>query len=283
MILVDFSQIVMSSALSYHAMTKESIDINLLRHIALNNIIQFKKKFSREFDKTVVLCFDGKYYWRRDVFLNYKKNRAKGREESKFDWDNFFDCFNQLKKEFKENLPYKVIENDRAEADDIISTLCQRFRNEDILIISSDHDFQQLHSLSDTIKQYSPLHKKMLSDKNYSLFEHIVKGDSGDGIPNILSDDDVFLTEKRSRPITTKKLKEWEEIYNFAGQEGFCSTSIELDNFNRNKKLVDLTQIPKELMFEINKQYDEFPNNCHNTFNYLMKHKLVKILEGGAL
>lgn len=283
MIIIDFSQIVMSSALAYFAQTKEKIDTPLLRHIALNNIINFKKKFGKEFNN-VVLCFDGNSYWRRDLFPYYKKHRAKAREDSKFDWNEFFVSFNQIKKEFKEFLPYKVIEHQKAEADDIIATLCMEYRSEEIVLISSDHDFNQLHKLSNKIKQYSVKTKKYVTDDDYSLFEHIVKGDSGDGVPNIFSDDDVFVnTEKRSKPIRTDKLKKWEELYGIEQPEMFCDTSEQLDKFHRNRKLVDLTLVPTELRTEILELFRTFPDNRQKTFNYLIENKLTKILEAGII
>jgi hypothetical protein len=283
MIIIDFSQIVMSSAMAYFAQTKEKVDTPLLRHIALNNIINFKKKFGKEFNN-VVLCFDGKDYWRRDLFPYYKKHRAKAREDSKFDWETFFVSFNQIKKEFKENLPYKVLEHSKAEADDIVATLCMEYRSDEIIIISSDHDFNQLHRLSPKIKQYSVKTKKFVDDLDYSLFEHIVKGDAGDGIPNIFTDDDVFVNpEKRSKPVRTETLKKWEELYGLTQPEMFCDTSEQLDKFHRNRNLVDLTLVPIELRNEILELFRNFPDNKHKTFNYLIENKLTKIMEAGIV
>jgi len=286
MILFDFSQIVIGSAMAYFSKEKEAITTELLRHIALNSIIQIKQKYKKEFNGQVVLCFDSRHYWRKDLFPYYKKHREKDREKSKFDWENFFISFDILKEEFKENLPYKVIQIDGAEADDIIATMCLTYRSEDVLIISSDHDFLQLHKFNDKIKQYSYGSKKMITIANseYSLFEHVVKGDSGDGIPNIFSDDDTLVTEgKRQKQIRDVKLKEWEQKYGFNEPEMFCNTSEELDRFNRNIELIDLTKIPKELQEQIIDSFINQKTNGNKVFNYLIQNKLMKILESGVL
>jgi len=286
MILFDFSQIVMGAAMAYYGKVKEPITTDLLRHIALNNIIQIKQKYKKEFNSQVVLCFDSRHYWRKDLFPYYKKHREKDREESKFDWENFFKSFEIIKDEFKENLPYKVVVVHGAEADDVIATLCMTYRSEDVLIISSDHDFLQLHKFNDRIKQYSPIMKKMVTvtTNKYSLFEHVVKGDGGDGVPNIFSDDDTLLVKgKRQKPIRDEKLRFWESEYGLERPEMFCTTSEDLDRFHRNLKLVDLSKIPKELQEEILDNFKNQTTNGSKVFNYLVKNKLTKIMENGVL
>ncbi|MDD5151119.1 MAG: hypothetical protein PHC28_11710 [Flavobacterium sp.] len=286
MILFDFSQIVMGAAMSYYNKTKEPIDTDLLRHIALNNIIQIKQKYKKEFNSQVVLCLDSRHYWRKDLFPYYKKHREKDREKSDFDWDNFFKSFEIIKEEFKENLPYKVLVVHGAEADDIIATMCMTYRSEEVLIISSDHDFLQLHRLNEKIKQYSPMLKKMITvtTNKYSLFEHVVKGDTGDGIPNIFSDDDTLLVEtKRQKPIRNNDLAIWEKEFGFDNPAMFCRNFDDLERFNRNLKLIDLTKIPKDLQDTIIDQFQSQKTNGHKTFNYLIQHKLAKILENGVL
>ena len=88
----------------------------------------------------------------------------------------------------------------------MISTICRVERSEDILIISSDKDFQQLQSFGN-IKQYSPAHREYLVCENpeWYLSNHIIRGDSSDGIPNILSDDDTFINPDKKQTIMNKK------------------------------------------------------------------------------
>jgi hypothetical protein len=285
MILFDFSQIVISAAIEYHTRTKDIIDVPLLRHIALNNIISLKEKLSKYSDE-VVLCLDGRDYWRKKVFPHYKQNRKKAQAKDKFDWKAFHEAFNDIKQEFSENLPYKVIEVEGAEADDIITVLCTIYGNQrDVVIVSSDKDFLQIQlNIAPRVKQYSPYHKKFLdaTHNSYSLFEHIVKGDPGDGIPNIFSDDDVFLCEdKRSRPIRSANIEAWEK-FGIDNPEAFCTDLTELEKFRRNRTLIDLRMIPAEIFEKIVTTYNE-TQPSDNTFNYLVKNKMKKILERGGV
>jgi hypothetical protein len=285
MILFDFSQVVVGAALEYHARTKELIDVPLLRHISLNNILGLKDKLHKYSDE-IVLCLDGRNYWRKKIFPYYKQNRKKSQEKQTFDWKTFHESFNIIKQEFTENLPYKVIEVEGAEADDIIAVLCTIFGNQrDVVVVSSDKDLLQIQmNLASRVKQYSPFHKKFLqADYNsYSLFEHVVKGDPGDGIPNILSDDDVFLCEgKRSRPIRSSQIEAWSK-FGLDNPEGFCNDLVELEKFRRNRTLIDLRMIPKEVIDSIASTYQDTQTHVDNTFNYLVKHKMRKILERGG-
>lgn len=282
MILFDFSQIVVSAAVDYSLKTGEEIDAGLLRHIALNNILTLKDKLNKYADE-VVLCLDGRNYWRKEVFPHYKRNRKKSHEKDRFDWSGFYKHFNVIKQEFAENLPYKVVEVEGAEADDVIAVLCKVYGNQrDVVIVSSDKDFLQIQqNIASRVKQYSPFHRKFISPENkeYSLFEHIVRGDAGDGIPNILSDADVFMCDdKRSKPLRVTRIKEWEQ-YGVERPECFCSSEAELDNFIRNRTLIDLRKIPDAVVTRIVDKYNSVKPNKMRLFNYLVKNKLNKILE----
>lgn len=287
MILFDTSQVIISAVTDYWRKTKEPVEIDLIRHIAIKTILGLKDKVLAGGDDLgdVVLCVDGRNYWRKSVFPLYKKSRSKSREKDSFDWVTFFNIFNQLKTEFKENLPLKLLEVETAEADDLISVLTRRYApHEKVVIVSSDHDFIQLHAAHQNIYQFSPFHKKYLKiDHNeYSLFEHIVKGDPGDGIPNILTDDDVFMApEKRSKPISKKKLSEWLSVGSVENPEKFCTSIKMLENFKRNRLLVDLTMIPSDLTQRIIEEYDSIEAPKNRLFNYLIEHRLKKIMERG--
>ncbi len=285
MILFDFSQIIISSAMDYRRASKDIIDLSLLRHISLNNVITIKEKLAKYADE-IVLCMDGRHYWRREVFPYYKQNRKKSRDNSDFDWNTFFEHFNPLKDEFRENLPYKVLEIEGAEADDIISTLCIEYAPyKQIVIVSSDKDFLQLQmNVSPKIQQYSPYHKKFLkADHNeYNLFEHIVKGDAGDGIGNIFSDDDVFVVDgKRNKPISAVNLAKW-SMSGLSKPETFCKNADDLNRFKRNQTIIDLTKIPDHITDQIKTSYTETETHGENVFNYLIRNKLKRILERAA-
>lgn len=288
LILFDFSQIVISSAIEYHSQTKEDIGLPLLRHISLNNILSYRKKFKAKIEEMVICC-DGRDYWRKGVFPLYKQNRKKDHDKSDFNWDKFFEDFNQIKTEIKTELPFNVVEVYGCEADDVIAVLSkQQCPHQDrIIIISSDKDLIQIQeNTCPKVEQWSPFHKKFISPKtnSYSLFEHVVRGDGGDGIPNILSDDDVFMDDKkRSKPIRASSVMQWLERGGMSYPESFCSSREMLDRFNRNMNLIDLRQIPECFVKKIIEEYENFQKPTANVFGYLTKHKLKKILESGVL
>ena len=61
------------------------------------------------------------------------------------------------------------------------------------MIISGDKDFIQLQKYSN-VSQYSPILKKHVNGKeNDYIRVHILKGDTSDGMINVLSNDDVFV------------------------------------------------------------------------------------------
>ena len=188
MIIVDMNQICLASVMMSQQMSNSNdVDDKMIRHMILNSIRLYRGMFSEEFGE-IVLTYDSKHYWRRDYFEQYKHNRKKGREKDSKDWNAIFECLNQIKSEFKENLPYKMIEVYGAEADDIIATLCKHFQDEKIMIVSGDKDFIQLQTYPN-VKQYSPILKKHVNGEDPETYikQHILKGDTSDGIPNVLS------------------------------------------------------------------------------------------------
>lgn len=286
--LLDFSQVVISSAIEYYSQTKEDIGLPLLRHISLNNILSYRKKFKAKIEEMVICC-DGRDYWRKGVFPLYKQNRKKAHDKSDFNWDKFFEDFNQIKTEIKTELPFNVVEVYGCEADDIIAVLSkQQCPHQDrIIIISSDKDLIQIQdNICPKVEQWSPLHKKMITpqSKSYNLFEHVIRGDAGDGVPNILSDDNVFMDDKkRSKPIRATSIMQWEEKGGMSYPESFCTSPEMLARFNRNLNLIDLRQIPECFVAKIIESFTNYQKPPSNVFGYLTKHKLKKILESGVL
>jgi hypothetical protein len=244
MIIIDYSQI---SIASFYAQPNAELSEDFLRHMILNTIRMYSHKFKGEYGEIVLAC-DGGKSWRKGYFPQYKAHRKKAREDSGMDWNLFFQYLNQIREEIKENFPYKVIHLEHIEADDVIATLVketQEFgKNEPVMIISSDKDFIQLHKYKN-VKQFSPIQKKVVSDPNphLYLFEHIMRGDSGDGIPNILSGDNTFVDNSRQTPITKKKIEGWlakaEDLQSAMDTETYR-------NYQRNKLLIDLDMIPKD-------------------------------------
>lgn len=276
MILVDMNQVTISNLMIQ--IKDEPLSEDLVRHMVLNSLRSYKTKFSKDFGE-LVLCYDDKHCWRKDYFPYYKQNRKKARSESSLNWNELFDILTKIQNELEENFPYKVLKINGAEADDIIAILSNKISStpnlyEEILIISGDKDFIQLHQ-SDNVKQYSPTLKKFVVDENPEQykFEHIVRGDKGDGVPNVLSQDTVFVEDLRQRPITKKKLTEWKE-------NGIPEGEIKR-NYQRNKTLIDFDSIPNDLRELIyNKWVDKITQNDKSKIlPYFMKHRLKELTE----
>ena len=254
---------------------------DLVRHMVLNSLRAHNKKFSKDYGDMVIAC-DSKNVWRREFFPNYKAGRKANREKSDHDWNAIFTMLGNIRNEIRENLPYKVLELETAEADDIIATLVRRVQNrvspnhlKKILILSGDKDFIQLHN--EFVKQYNPvLNKYVGKDENPALYikEHILKGDRSDGIPNVLSDDDVFIEGRRQKPLSRKKIDSWlEEVL-------MTMTEEEEKNYNRNRKLIDLNCIPQELEDKINNEFDNVKVATRDKIlNYFIKYKLKTLIE----
>lgn len=283
MILCDFSNLVFSQVLQDFSMCGQQPDMKVVRTLVLSALSKHKSRL-REFGD-ITICFDGRRYWRRKVFPHYKGKRAEDREKDKFDWEAFFPLFDQLKQEIREHLPVRCLEVEEAEADDLIAVLCKVFGpHEKICILSSDKDFIQIQQhMCPKIKQWSLYHSKFITPKTteYNLLEHIIKGDSGDGVPNILSDDDTLVADgKRQTPIR-KAFVEKANQFGITQPEQFCGSFEILKNFQRNKTMIDFREIPEEISQRIVDQFNNEPVKKGDVFNYYVNNRLVKLLENG--
>jgi hypothetical protein len=283
MILLDLNQVMISNLMMQPGLKADGIDENMIRHMVLNSIRMYNVKFKDKYGE-MIICADDKKYWRRDIFPYYKASRKKAREESPYDWNLIFETLNRVRDEIRENFPYKVIQIDKTEADDVIGTICHErgvqlnaTEQEYILILSSDKDFMQLQKFSN-VDQYSPIAKKFLKEQNPVKFlrEHIIKGDRGDGIPNILSSDDTFVTESRQKPVVEKKLNIWVT----QEPEDFCDERM-LRNYRRNESLIDLSKVPGEYATKIVTAYHA-PNEVKGKdkiLNYFIKNRMKLLME----
>ena len=274
MILIDLNQVLLAGLMAQIANQKGKLDEHLIRHMVLNIIRNHVKNFKTEYGE-VVLCCDNRKYWRKEYFPFYKANRKKNRDKSDLDWHLIFDMLGKFKQELKDNFPYKVLDVEGAEADDIIGTLVPRqSKHEKILILSSDGDFLQLQNYPN-VKQYNPSQKKYVISKNpiMELKEKIIRGDKGDGIPNVFSPGDCFVRDLRQKPITQKVLdKLLAESY--LEQEETIKA-----NFIRNATLIDLSFIPEDIKTKIINTYEETKPAKGKLLNYFIEHKLKNLME----
>ena len=275
MIIIDMNQISLASLMMHLNMTKsKEPDENIVRHMILNSVRMYRTMFNEEYDE-VILTYDSKHYWRRDVFPQYKFNRKKGRDADDKNWDLIFEVLNKIKAEIKNNLPYKFLEIYGAEADDIIATLCKYNQNVEIMIVSGDKDFIQLQKYPN-VKQYSPITKKFISGHNPETYikEHILKGDTSDGIPNVLSPDNTFTDGLRQRPLGKKKIENWLDM-NIDDLQDEVKR-----NYQRNDKLINLSKIPNELEEEILTEFRLAPyGDRSKLLNYFIQSRLKNLTE----
>ena len=286
MILIDYSQVALGAILSFQRELKTQSEgevKNLIRHCILSSLKYYRKRYGKEFGEMVICC-DGRYYWRKDIFEFYKGSRKKNREASDLDWKLIFDLMAEIREDLKEHFPYRVIHNEKNEADDAIATLCHHsntFGNfEKMMIISSDKDFKQLQKYGN-VDQWSPMQKKkvILKTTEYDSFtiEHIVKGDSGDGIPNILSPDNVLMTEgARQKPVMAKRLRAFIEH----GRDE-CQSDEERRCWDRNTALIDLFKIPDTIQEGILSDYLNIKpkGDKMSVYNYLMQNRCHLLME----
>ena len=281
MIIVDLNQIMISNLMVTLSRDSMELSEDLVRHMVLNSLRGHNKKFRKEYGEMVIAC-DSKNVWRRQIFPNYKAGRKANRAKSEHDWDAIFSMLHNIKDEIRNFLPYKVIEIETAEADDIIATLVNRLQRQvgpnhakKVLILSGDKDFIQLHN--DNIRQYNPVLSKFVGkgeEPSIYIKEHILKGDRSDGVPNVLSDDNVFIEGRRQRPLSKKKIEAW------VNQVFMTFTEEEQKNYNRNRNLIDLSCIPQELEDKIINEFNDVKVASRDKIlNYFITKKLKTLIE----
>lgn len=249
MILIDYSAITIGTFVTQGGDCNE----DLLRHMILNNIRTHRNRHTAKYGE-VVLCCDGANNWRRTYYPQYKYKRREGRKQSKVDWNAVFEMLNRIQQEIHQYMPYKMIEVEGAEGDDVIATLVeytQEFGNYDeVMIVSSDKDFLQLQRYKN-VAQWSLQQKRLITEENplLRLREHVLKGDAGDGVPNVMSDDDCFVSGRRQTPLSKGKMRTLMEDPTAYGE-------AVVRNIQRNAKLIDLSKTPQNIKDKIINRFE---------------------------
>lgn len=292
MILIDYSQVCLANIFQFQSDLKKNNNspeaVNIIRHAILTGLKYYKKKYGAKYGEMVIAC-DGRNYWRKEIFPYYKAGRSKTREKSDLDWKLIFDTISQIREDLSLHFPYRVVHVDRAEADDVIATMCKWTQTnglidhgmfedkQDVMIISSDGDFKQLHKYTN-VKQWSPIQKKVVECSNpiAYLAQHIAKA-GDDGIPNILSADNVLVTEGvRQGKMTAKKLEAFVE----RGRDA-CENDEQRRNWDRNNQLINLDLIPADIEQMIVDTYTSSTpkGDRMSIYNYLIKHRCRLLLD----
>lgn len=274
MILIDYSAIAISNIVTQ----KLDIQEDMVRHMILNSIRMYRSKFKEKYGE-VVIAGDAGNNWRYGAFPQYKAARKKNRKDSKLDWQEIFRIINLVWEELGENFPYKTIKVDGCEADDIIGVLAQNTQefgnHEEVMIISADKDFAQLQKYKN-IAQFSPMTKKFIKEEHprKQLLELILKGDTSDGVPNVLSGDNVFVDGSRQTPLRKPIIEALMQDPTSQGQEV-------LRNIQRNRKLIDLESTPKALKENIIDSYNKQDrwSNKSKVFPFLVEKRCRRLID----
>jgi len=255
------------------------IKLGMAFHITLNSI----KKAWKDFDgKHVIFCLEGRS-WRKDYYAPYKRNRADARaaltaseqEEDKLFWE----AFDTFKDFVTEKTNCTVLQNPQLEADDLIAGWIQSHPQDNHVIISTDTDFVQL--IAPNVKQYNGVQEctithegyfddkgkpiidkktqlpKVAPDPEWLLFEKCMRGDTSDNVfsayPGVRTkgtSKKVGLTEafedRKSKGFSWNNLM----LQRWSDHEGVEHRVLE--DYERNRQLIDLTQQPENIRTIIN-------------------------------
>jgi len=128
------------------------------------------------------------------------------------------------------------------------------------------------------VVQFSPLKKRFVKIKEPAediLREHIIRGDKGDGVPNILSEDNSFVEGIRQRPIRKALVAEWKSTKPEEWVTGEMAAA-----YIRNKTMVDLSQTPEEIKEQIVFQYEKQLNkSAEDMYKYFTNFSLDRLIE----
>lgn len=273
MILIDFNQMCVASYAGTFAQFDDgTIDMELFRHTVINSLRVVNSKFRKDWGMLVIVADSGKS-WRKDFFPYYKAKRNQDKTESKINWQQLHVGIRTVLKELHENFPYPVIVVANAEGDDLIGAIT-RWNSDQLqptLIISSDKDFLQLQINNHLVQQFDNIHQRWIThdDPARYMFEHVLKGDRGDGIPNAYCPDDYFINKYRRHPIRSEKLDQlWE-----SGDIG------SIPYFRRNIRLVDLRNTPQGISEEAVQMLLDHKPIKGKVMQYLAKNRLSKLMD----
>lgn len=292
MILLDYSQVIFAQLHVELARNHGSVSQDMLRHFVLNKIGEYNTKFKRKYGQMVICIDSRKGYWRKKAFEFYKWKRAKNREESDLDWDELFGYMNVIRDELEDKVPFLTFQVPRYEADDLISIIVRNFTNERHIIVSSDGDFAQLQKFGH-VDQWSPLTKKFIKqeDPDFYRFDHIIRGDAGDGIPNIYSPADFFPRKdagefKKQASVYANKVEDMYRRYVSGEPLSQMLTEEQYERFQQNEMLIDLTRpVDSEYYCEpivIEALYDaveEHLSRRYNLYGFMMKNRMRMLME----
>lgn len=311
-LLVDSANLFFRSRHSVNRSASAEDKVGMALHITINSVNAMVRRFGADH---VVWCLEGRS-WRKDFYEPYKRNRqeAKNRmtprevEEDQMFWDTY----DSLVQFVSEKTNCSVLRCPTAEADDLIARWISLHPDDRHIIISSDTDFHQL--LSPTVTQYNGVsdelftlegiynsrdklvvdkktrEPKQIPDPQWILFEKIMRGDSSDN---------VFSAYPGVRTKGSKNKVGLLEAYEDRHRQGWAWNNLMLqrwtdhegvehrvlDDYNRNRILIDLTAQPEEVTLTVDstiREHLEKPLVLQIGIKFLKfcgKYNLVKLSE----
>ena len=291
--------------------------IGMAIHITMNSI----KKAWKDFDGThLVFCLEGKS-WRKDHYAPYKRNRKeifeamteKEKDENKVFWE----CYEDLTDFFKTKTNATVLQNPRAEADDLIARWIDKHPDNKHVIISTDKDLNQL--VNENVKQYNGItettitHEGWFDNKSNPVIDKKTKAPKG--APNIEwiifeksmrgdPSDNIFSAYPGVRTKGTKNKIGLTEAFGDRFGKGYIWNNLMLskwvdpdgkdhrvlDDYERNKLLVDLHAQPETIIEELDQTIAQAKSENKNIsqvgirfMKFCAKYDLNKISEQAQL
>ena len=252
--------------------------IGMAIHITMNSI----KKAWQDFHGThMIFCLEGRS-WRKDHYAPYKRNRKETFEamsdKEKEENEVFWECYDDFTEFLKTKTNVTVLQNPRAEADDLIARWIDKHPDNKHVIISTDKDLNQL--VNKNVRQYNGItettitHEGWFDAKNnpvidkktkearkapdieWIIFENSMRGDPSDNI---------FSAYPGVRTKGTKNKIGLTEAFNDRKDKGYTWNNLMLtkwvdhdgkehrvlEDYERNKLLVDLHAQPEAIVEEL--------------------------------
>jgi len=254
-LVIDLSNLVWITR--YSKNIKEDFTKDVLMHGVFNAI----KFISMDYkpDGILIAC-DSPNVWRKDLYEGYKAHRDDLRDDK---YEEVKQVIIELGNFFKNNTSIPAISVKKAEADDIIA-VATRISTQNNIIVSNDKDFIQL--INDKTKLYSPTtrEERTTQNKDFELFEKCIRGDAGDNIPS------AFPRVRKTK--LEEAYKDPLIMVNLMETKRKLDGKRVSDVFDFNKKLIDLSKIPKDI-------YNTIENEIRNNANGYSKYNQLKVLK----
>lgn len=198
--------------------------------------------------------------WRRSFFAEYKQDRIiKTRKEEGLNLRPIFNWVNNYFPTYCKSYGYHSISHPVCEADDIIYSLVTKIKEKKsksvIRIITRDSDFLQLEQPDIILLdiQFNTLKRKYTESKQNLLYKILV-GDKSDGIPSCFKqvEGHKILCRGFGEKTAEKVMNDIQLL-----KELFNEFPESRKQFDLNKKIIQLSNIPQDLLIDLYSLIDD--------------------------